>query len=109
MTTKKQDIAIIVSGISGVSIGNMLNHIANVTIFEKSRGVGGRIATRYIGNFEFDHGTQFFTIKTDGFQKFIQPLIDQGIDGSCYITNITSKIILIIIFYLKLIDNCNYV
>jgi len=25
----------------------MLNHIANVKIFEKSRGVGGRIATRY--------------------------------------------------------------
>jgi len=81
MTIKKQDIAIIGSGISGVSIGNMLNHIANVKIFEKSRGVGGRIATRYTRNFEFDHGAQFFTIKTDGFKKFIQPLINEGIVG----------------------------
>ena len=79
MTIKKQEIAIIGSGISGISIGNMLNHIANVTIFEKSRGIGGRISTRYIGDFEFDHGAQFFTIKTDSFQKFMQPLIDNGI------------------------------
>lgn len=79
MTIKKQDIAIIGSGISGLSIGHMLNHIANVKIFEKSRGVGGRITTRYTRNFEFDHGAQFFTIKTDGFKKFIQPLINEGI------------------------------
>ena len=47
MTIKKQDIAIIGSSISGLSIGHMLNHIANVKIFEKSREVEGRIATRY--------------------------------------------------------------
>jgi hypothetical protein len=36
MTIKKQHIAIIGAGTSGVSIGNMFNHIANATIFEKS-------------------------------------------------------------------------
>lgn len=79
MITKKQDIAVIGAGISGVSLANMLSDTANVTIFEKSRGFGGRIATRYSEDFEFDHGAQFFTIKTDKFQKFMQPLIDQGI------------------------------
>ncbi len=78
MTIKKQEIAIIGAGIAGICIANMLGDIAKVTIFEKSRGVGGRIATRYIGDYEFDHGAQFFTIKTDGFQKCMQPLIDRG-------------------------------
>ncbi len=75
------NIAIIGAGISGLSLANMLNGIANVKIFEKSRGFGGRIATRrfYNEDFEFDHGAQFFTIKTDQFKKFMQPLIDQGI------------------------------
>lgn len=57
----------------------MLSDIATVTIFEKSRGFCRRIGTRYSKYFEFDHGAQFFTIKTDKFQKFMQPLIDQGI------------------------------
>ena len=79
MITKKQNIAIIGAGISGLSLANMLKDIANVKVFEKSRGFGGRVATRYSENFEFDHGAQFFTIKTNKFQKFMQPLIDQGI------------------------------
>ena len=79
MITKKQNIAIIGAGISGLSLANMLKDIANVKVFEKSRGFGGRVATRYSEDFEFDHGAQFFTIKTNKFQKFMQPLIDQGI------------------------------
>ncbi|GAB4166544.1 MAG: hypothetical protein Tsb006_5880 [Rickettsiaceae bacterium] len=79
MKTKKQDIAIIGAGISGLSLANMLIGLANVRVFEKSRGFGGRIATRYSENFEFDHGAQFFTIKTDKFKKFMQPLLDKGV------------------------------
>jgi predicted NAD/FAD-dependent oxidoreductase len=54
MITKKQNIAIIGAGISGLSLANMLKDIANVKVFEKSRGFGGRVATRYSENFEFD-------------------------------------------------------
>jgi len=79
MINKKQDIAIIGAGISGLSLANMLKDIANVKIFEKSKGFGGRIATHYSEDFEFDHGAQFFTIKTDKFKKFMQPLINKGI------------------------------
>lgn len=53
-------IAIIGAGLTSLTIANQLKDFANITIFEKSRGVGGRIATRYAEKFEFDHGIPFF-------------------------------------------------
>lgn len=47
-------------------------------MFEKSRGYGGRMATRYGGGFEFDHGAQYFTARSVEFQDFLEPLIAQG-------------------------------
>jgi hypothetical protein len=44
-----------------------------VTILEKSRGVGGRMATRRIGNAVFDHGAQFLA----GSSPEIRALIDE--------------------------------
>jgi len=73
MITKKQNIAIIGAGISGLSLANMLKDIANVKVFEKSRGFGGRVATRYSEDFEFDHGAQFFTIKASDSKYGLYP------------------------------------
>jgi renalase len=67
MQNKK--IAIIGSGISGLAIARKLNQENQVTIFEKSRGVGGRMATRRSEKFHFDHGTQFFTAKNPEFRE----------------------------------------
>ncbi len=36
------------------------------------------MATRYAGDFEFDHGAQFFTARSAAFKDFLQPLIDGG-------------------------------
>ena len=47
-------IAIIGSGISGLAAARTLNKIADITIFEKSRGIGGRIATRRAKPFTSD-------------------------------------------------------
>ena len=71
-------IAVIGAGLAGLVVARRLQTLADVTVFEKSRGAGGRIATRYAGDFEFDHGAQFFTARTDAFQTFLQPLIDDG-------------------------------
>lgn len=81
MSIKKQNIAIIGAGISGLTLANMLHGLAYVEVFEKSRGYGGRLATHYDGDFEFDHGAQFFTAKSDKFKAFIQPLIDAEVIG----------------------------
>lgn len=72
-------IAIIGAGISGLTLAHKLRDIVEVTILEKSRGVSGRMSTRYYGEFEFDHGAQYFTIKTSQFSQFIQPLIDANV------------------------------
>lgn len=75
----KKNIAIIGAGISGLVLANKLKNIANVKIFEKARGVGGRMASRYKDDFIFDFGAQFFTIRTQEFRDFLQPFIDQKI------------------------------
>ena len=72
-------VAIIGAGLSGLVVANRLRSLADITVFDKSRGVGGRIATRYSGDFEFDHGAQFFTARTGPFRRFLEPMIDQGV------------------------------
>lgn len=71
-------IAIIGSGISGLSAAHFLKTHAQITLFEKSRGSSGRAATRRADPFAFDHGAQYFTVRTKPFQEFIQPLLDNG-------------------------------
>jgi predicted NAD/FAD-dependent oxidoreductase len=75
----KQRIAIIGAGISGLTLAQNLREHCDVVVFEKARGVGGRMSTRYADPFFFDHGTQFFTARTKQFQAFIAPLIEQEV------------------------------
>lgn len=75
----KKNIAIIGAGISGLTLGQKLKEHAHVTIFEKARGVGGRMSTRYADPFYFDHGAPYFTARTDEFQSFLQPFIEDGL------------------------------
>ncbi|MBN8531030.1 MAG: FAD-dependent oxidoreductase [Alphaproteobacteria bacterium] len=74
----KQRIAIIGAGISGLSLARSLAPLAEVTVFEKARGVGGRMSTRYADPFYFDHGAQFFTARTPEFKVFLEPFIASG-------------------------------
>lgn len=64
-----KNVAIIGAGLSGLLLAKELSSVANVKVFEKARGVGGRMSTRYAGEYEFDHGAQFFTVRSEGFQK----------------------------------------
>jgi renalase len=67
-------IAIIGAGISGLVLANKLNSSYDVTVYDKSRGIGGRLATRYADEYQFDHGAQYFTAKTKSFQGFVKYL-----------------------------------
>lgn len=73
-----QKIAIIGAGISGLTIANKLATVAEVIVFDKSRGLGGRMATRRKGDYHFDHGAQYFVAKTEAFQKFLEEPLAQG-------------------------------
>ncbi len=75
----KKKIAIIGAGLAGLVCANMLKEKNTITVFEKSRGVGGRMATRYKDSFEFDQGAQYFTAKTPEFQKFLETPIKENI------------------------------
>jgi renalase len=72
-------IAIIGAGLSGLSAAHFLKEHAEITLFEKAHGVSGRISTRRAEPYFFDHGAQYFTVRTKAFHDFIQPLIKQGI------------------------------
>ena len=64
------NIAIIGAGMAGVSAANRLREAgADCTVFEKSRGLGGRMATRRVGSLQFDHGAQYFTARGVRFQS----------------------------------------
>ena len=71
MTT--QHIAIIGAGMAGVTCARTLRQAGHkVTIFEKSRGLGGRMATRASAFGSFDHGAQYFTMRDADFEREVR-------------------------------------
>jgi len=77
--TKK--IAIIGAGISGIAAAKELAGIANVCVFEKSRGLGGRMATRRAGAYSFDHAAQFFTARSSELREQIESAGDESVQA----------------------------
>ena len=70
-----QDVLIIGTGMAATALASTLASKARVTLVEKSRGFGGRMATRRREGFEFDHGAQFFTARSTEFKQFLaQPV-----------------------------------
>lgn len=85
-------IAIIGAGIAGLSLANLLNRQRpdiDLVLFEKSGGVGGRMATRYTETHSFDHGAQFFTVRTKSFRDFLARHMETGL-VSAWNANITT-------------------
>lgn len=70
---------IVGAGISGLLAARKLEDAGwTVTLFDKSRGVGGRMATRRVESGTFDHGTQFFTARSEEFQKLVEGWTESG-------------------------------
>lgn len=78
-------IAVIGAGIAGMVAANRLQEVAKIVVFDKARGVGGRMASRIVNHQEsnsefcFDFGAQFFNAKSQEFKKFLQPFIEEGL------------------------------
>jgi hypothetical protein len=73
-------IAIIGAGFSGCNLyNNLKNKYENITIFEKSRGVGGRLSTKYIEDKFIDHGTSSLIPITDDLKFFCLDLAKNGV------------------------------
>ncbi|MBS3803231.1 MAG: FAD-dependent oxidoreductase [Oleiphilaceae bacterium] len=65
-------VAIIGSGLSGLTAGHRLRAAGAATrIFEKSRGPGGRLASKRVAGGSADIGAQYFTIRNPDFGTFL--------------------------------------
>ena len=74
-----KNLAVIGAGLAGTTIASKMKSKFDVKIFEKSMAVGGRMSTRKETPFIFDHGAQFFKIKTTDFKNFLSELFAQQI------------------------------
>jgi renalase len=74
----KTTIAIIGAGIAGITLARELSPIAEVSLFEKSRGLGGRMANRRRSGFAFDHGAQYFTARSPALRAVARQAIGAG-------------------------------
>ncbi len=64
--------AIVGAGLSGITLARELTEAGHhCQVFEKSRGRGGRLATRRRDGWQADHGAQFFTVRDEGFQRIV--------------------------------------
>ena len=72
-------VAVIGAGIAGLACARALaDHGLDVTVFEKSRGAGGRAATRRSDDYAFDHGAQYFTARDARFKRYVDAWCADG-------------------------------
>ena len=75
-----QRIAVIGAGVAGLTAARQLHdHGHHVTVFEKSRGLGGRAATRRDGQLGFDHGAQYFTADREPLRRAVTSWVEAGV------------------------------
>jgi predicted NAD/FAD-dependent oxidoreductase len=76
----KPSVAIIGAGLAGLTCGTALKGMVDkVRIFEKSIFPGGRISRFNAGEYEFNHGAQYFTVKNPLFWNIVSAWQDDGI------------------------------
>jgi renalase len=79
-TTSAPHVAVIGAGLAGLMAARQVAaHGAEVTVFEKSRAPGGRAATRRHGDWQFDHGAQYFTHRDARVSGLIDTLRRAGV------------------------------
>lgn len=74
------DVAIIGAGLSGVTCALDLKAAGQrVCILDKSRGLGGRMATRRASGLAVDHGLRYWQPASDGLKALTQEMLDAGV------------------------------
>ena len=74
----KPQIAIIGTGLSGLACADSLGQKFEISLFDKSRGLSGRLSTRRGDAHVFDHGAQYFRAGTELFAEWLSPFEGEG-------------------------------
>lgn len=78
-TNLTRKIAVIGGGVAGLACARSLRRAGcYVELFEQDRIVGGRMGTTRLGVTPFDHGAQYLTARSSGFQTYINELVSAG-------------------------------
>ncbi len=81
----RTEVLVVGAGVAGLLAARELAAAGRrVTVVDKGRGLGGRLATRRIPAGEgvdarLDHGAQFFTVRADRFRSLVAPLAADGL------------------------------
>ncbi|HEX5975339.1 MAG TPA: FAD-dependent oxidoreductase [Rubrobacteraceae bacterium] len=68
------------AGISGLAAAHRLSAAGwRVVVMDEGSEVGGRMATRRIGNGTFDYGAQFFTVRSERFEELVVGWLEAGV------------------------------
>lgn len=72
-------VAIVGAGMAGLSAASLLRERCEVTLLDKSRGVGGRLATRRSDEVFHNHGAQFLTVSGEAFRAQVEHWLAGGV------------------------------
>lgn len=73
-------VAVIGAGMAGLSCATALREAGvPVCVFDKSRGVSGRLSTRRTDDWSCDHGAQYFTARDPAFAQQVERWMAQGV------------------------------
>jgi renalase len=74
------EIAVVGSGVAGLTCARKLQQARRrVVVFDKSRGLGGRLATRRLAGTHADHGVCYLQPKGEAFSQLIDELVNEQI------------------------------
>ncbi len=78
--SKILSIAVVGAGMAGAMAARTLADKGyRVCLFDKARGVGGRMAWRREDDYEFDHGAQYFSARDPSFKDYVQSWLKIGL------------------------------
>lgn len=74
-------IAVVGAGMAGLVAARIWADAGmEVTLFDRSHRVGGRLATRHAASgVSFDHGAQYFTVRDNRFARYVRAWIQAGV------------------------------
>jgi renalase len=79
MIEVRPSVAVVGAGLAGLTAARLLHERGYpVTLFDKGRGPGGRTTTRREGDYSFDHGCQYLTVRDDRFHRYMELWAEAG-------------------------------